>query len=51
MLNKSGEAYRLFNLENDPHEMHDLVEEKEHKHLIAELREKLLNRRAQTEKS
>ena len=48
MLNANGEPYRLFDLKNDPDEMEDLIERKEHKDLIAGLKRKLDERRAQT---
>jgi len=48
MLNRGGEPYRLFNLKNDPNEMEDLVDRKEHAALIAELKNKLLDRRSKT---
>jgi len=46
MLNRDGEPYRLFDLKKDPDEMEDLVDRKEHKDLIADLKSKLLERRA-----
>ena len=49
MLNRDGAAYRLFDLKNDPAEQHDLVGKKEHAGLIAELRQKLLDWRKQTD--
>jgi arylsulfatase len=49
MLNRDGEPYRLFDVKNDPYEMEDLVGRKEHEGLIAELKSKLLDRRAQTQ--
>ena len=48
MLNRDGEPYRLFDLKNDPSEMEDLVDRTEHKDLIADLKGKLLERRART---
>jgi choline-sulfatase len=48
MLNAKGEPYRLFDAKNDPDEMEDLVDRKEHAALIAGLKNKLLKRRAQT---
>jgi arylsulfatase A-like enzyme len=48
MLNRDGEPYRLFNVKNDPNEMEDLLDLKEHKDLIADLKSKLLERRART---
>lgn len=48
MLNRKGEPYRLFDLKKDPDEMEDLVGRREHQSLIAELKRKLLERRAQT---
>jgi len=50
MLNREGEAYRLFNVKKDPHEKEDLIGRKESEDLIAELKRKLLDRRKQTEK-
>jgi arylsulfatase len=48
MLNRHGEAYRLFEIESDPHEMKDLVEEKAYRDLIAQLKAKILDRRRKT---
>jgi len=48
MLNRDGEPYRLFNVKNDADEMEDLVDRKEQKALIADLKKKLLERRAET---
>lgn len=48
MLNRGGEPYRLFNLKKDPNEMEDLVDREEHAALIADLKSKLLERRAKT---
>ena len=48
MLNANGEPYRLFDVNNDPNEMNDLIDRKEHKELIGELKRKLLDRRALT---
>ena len=48
MLNRADEPYRLFNLKNDPNEMEDLVDRTEHKNLVADLKKKLLDRRAKT---
>jgi len=48
MLNPEGEPYRLFDVKNDPDEMEDLVEHKERRDLIAELKRRLLERRART---
>jgi arylsulfatase len=49
MLNRDSEPYRLFDVKKDPHEMEDLIGRKEHERLIAELKSKLLDRRAQTQ--
>ena len=49
MLNRDGEPYRLFDVKKDPHEMEDLMGRKEQEGLIAELKSKLLDRRAQTQ--
>ena len=49
MLNRDGEAYRLFDVKKDPHEMEDLIGRNEHEGLIAELKSKLFDRRAQTQ--
>ena len=51
MLNPAGEPYRLFDVKNDPEEMRDLVDRKEHQKLIADLKNKLLERKAQTSKA
>ncbi|MEY2542860.1 MAG: hypothetical protein QOE81_321, partial [Verrucomicrobiota bacterium] len=51
MLNREGEPYRLFNVKKDPQEMEDLIGRKESEGLIAELKDKLLDRRKQTEKA
>lgn len=48
MLNRAGEPYRLFNLKNDPNEMEDLIGRTEQTDLIADLKKKILNRRAKT---
>jgi len=48
MLNAKGEPYRLFDVKNDPGEMEDLIDRNEHKDLIAELKRKLVERRAET---
>jgi arylsulfatase len=48
MLNANGEAYRLFDLKDDPAEENDLVGKTEHESLLAELKHKLLDRRKQT---
>lgn len=50
MLNDKGEPYRLFDMKNDLGEMEDLVERKEHKDLIVELKRKLLQQRGETSK-
>jgi len=49
MLNRDDAAYRLFDLKNDPAEQNDLVGEKKHESLIAELKEKLLDYRKRTQ--
>ena len=48
MLNAEGEPYRLFSVKNDPDEMQDLSDHKEHRDLISELKNKLLERRSET---
>lgn len=48
MLNRDGEPYRLFDLISDPHEMEDLVDDRGHQDLIAQLKRKLLERCSQT---
>jgi choline-sulfatase len=48
-LNGGSEPYRLFDIKNDPQEMKDLVGRKEYEGLIAELKGKVLDRRAQTQ--
>jgi len=48
MLNRDAEPYRLFDLKNDPNEMEDLVDRPEHEQLVADLKNKLIERRAQT---
>jgi arylsulfatase A-like enzyme len=50
MLNRDGEPYRLFDVKKDPHEMDDLIGQKQSEAVIAELKSKLLDRRKQTEK-
>ena len=49
MLNREGEAYRLFDVKQDPHEMVDLIGRKECEGLIVELKSKVRDRRAQTQ--
>jgi arylsulfatase len=49
MLNRNGEPYRLFDVKKDSHEAEDLIGRKEHEGLTAELKSKLLDRRAQTQ--
>ena len=49
MLNREDAPYRLFDLKHDPAEQNDLVGQKEHESLIAELKEKLLDRRKRTQ--
>src|SRR5437764_1282217 len=49
MLNRDGEPYRLFDVKKDPHEMDDLIGQKQSEAVIAELKSKLLDRRKQTE--
>jgi choline-sulfatase len=49
MLNRDSEPYRFFDVKKDPYEMEDLIGRKEHERLIAELKSKLLDRRAQTQ--
>jgi hypothetical protein len=50
MLNRDGEAYRLFDVKKDPHEVEDLIGRKEFEGLIADLKSNLLDRRKKTEK-
>ena len=49
MLNRDGEPYRLFDVKKDPPETEDLIGRKEYENLIAELKSKVLDRRAQTQ--
>jgi len=49
MLNREGEAYRLFDVKNDPDEMEDLVCRKEHDRLIKELKSAIRDRSKQTQ--
>src|SRR5437762_1048742 len=49
MLNRDGEPYRLFDVKKDPHEMDDLIGQKQSEAVVAELKSKLLDRRKQTE--
>ena len=49
MLNRDGEPYRLFDVKKDPSETEDLIGRKEYENLNAELKSKLLDRRAQTQ--
>jgi len=49
MLNRDGEPYRLFDVKKDPPETEDLIGRKEYENLNAELKSKLLDRRAQTQ--
>jgi arylsulfatase A-like enzyme len=49
MLNREGEAYRLFDVKNDPDEMEDLVCRKEHDRLIKELKSAVRDRSKQTQ--
>jgi hypothetical protein len=49
VLNRDGEPYRLFDAKKDPLETEDLIGRKEYENLIAELKSKLLDRRAQTQ--
>jgi arylsulfatase A-like enzyme len=51
MLNRDGEAYRLFDVKKDPEEMEDLLGHQEHRDLIAQLRERLLRRLEETQNS
>jgi arylsulfatase len=51
MLNADGEPYRLFDVKNDPEEMQDLVDQKERRELIADLKNKVLERKAQTSRA
>ena len=51
MLNRKGEPYRLFNVKDDPQEMEDLLGRKKHEDLVAELKQKLLDRRVKTSKA
>jgi arylsulfatase len=49
MLNRADEPYRLFDAKNDPAEQKDLIGQTEHASLIADLRQRLLNHRKQTQ--
>ena len=51
MLNAASEPYRLFDVKNDPEEMQDLVDQKEHQELIADLKNKVLKRNAETSRA
>jgi arylsulfatase len=51
MLNREGEAYRLFDVKKDPHEMEDLIGRKESENLISELKSKVLKHRTQTQEA
>jgi arylsulfatase len=48
MLNRKGEAYRLFDVKNDPQEMEDVVGWPEHAALIEELKKKVADRLSET---
>ena len=48
MLNADGEPYRLFDVENDPNELNDLVERQEHRELVGDLKNRLLERKERT---
>jgi arylsulfatase A-like enzyme len=48
MLNRKREAYRLFDVKNDPQEMEDLVGQPEHAALIEELKKKVAGRLSET---
>jgi choline-sulfatase len=48
MLNRKGEAYRLFDVKNDPHEMRELVRLGEHTSLIKDLKTRVAERLKQT---
>jgi arylsulfatase len=49
MLNREGEAYRLFDVEKDPEEVNDLIGRAEYDGLIKELKSNLRDRRTQTQ--
>ena len=49
MLNRDGEPYRLFDVKKDPPETEDLIGREEYENLNAELKSKLLDRRAQNQ--
>ncbi|PYL28291.1 MAG: hypothetical protein DMF45_09735 [Verrucomicrobia bacterium] len=49
MLNRDGEPYRLFDVKKDPPETEGLIGRKEYENLNAELKSKLLDRRAQNQ--
>jgi arylsulfatase A-like enzyme len=48
MLNRKGEAYRLFDVKNDPEELEDLVGQPEHSALIKELKTRVAGRLSET---
>ena len=48
MLNRDREAYRLFDVKNDPMEIHDLIGAAEHERLIKELKGEITERLKQT---
>jgi choline-sulfatase len=49
MLDRDEEPYRLFDVKKHPHELEDLIGQKDYENLTAELKNKLLERRAQTQ--
>jgi hypothetical protein len=49
MLNREGEPYRLFDVKKDPHEMEDLIGEKEDDNLIKELKRRIVERQTRNQ--
>ncbi len=49
MLNRKREAYRLFDMKNDPDEMNDLIGIAEHEPMIRELKREIAGRLKETE--
>jgi len=49
LLNRKGEAYRLFNVKKDPREMEDLIGRDQYEGLIKELKSNVLDRWIQTQ--
>ena len=48
MLNADARPYRLFDMKNDPNELNDLVDRQEHREIVADLKSRLLERKAKT---